>query len=76
MRKGKANSRTPASRKLRRRSYYVDPHALTKARRLLGAASDSEAVRIALERVVEMEAHRRFMEKSHGTLKPGSIELP
>lgn len=62
--------------KLRRRSYYVDPRALKKARRLLGVATDSETVRIAVDRVAEMEAFWRFMEKSRGTLKPGSIELP
>lgn len=76
MRKRHTKNRAPVSRKLKRRSYYVDPAALTKARRLLGVVTDSEAVRIAIDRTAETEEFWRFMDKSRGTLKPGDIELP
>ncbi|MBI4476412.1 MAG: hypothetical protein HY654_04515 [Acidobacteria bacterium] len=72
----KVHGKKRRPRKLSRRSYYVDVTTLSKARRLLGVASDAEALRIAVDRVVEMEEFWKFMKKSHGTLKPGSFELP
>jgi hypothetical protein len=41
-----------------------------------GVGTDAETVRLAIERVVEMEEFRRFMQESRKTLKPGSIALP
>lgn len=49
---------------------------MSRARRALGAGIDAEAVRLALERVVETERLWRFMASSRGRLKPGSFETP
>jgi hypothetical protein len=59
-----------------RKSFFVDEERLRGARKALGVATDAEAVRLALERVVEMERFWRFMATSRGSLKPGSIERP
>lgn len=64
----------PRSGTLVRKSYFVDPRAVRRARKALGTASEAEAVRRSLERVAEMEAFWRFMTKSRGALKTGSIE--
>jgi hypothetical protein len=57
----------------RRKSYFVDERAVEEARRALAAGTDAEAVRLAIERVVEMERFRRFMAKTRKSLKPGSF---
>lgn len=59
---------------LERKSFFVDAKALTQAKRLLGARSDAEAIRMALERVAEMERFARFLQKSRGKLAPGSFD--
>jgi hypothetical protein len=59
-----------------RKSFFVDEKAVSRARKALGASSDAEAIRLALERVVEAERFWRFMARSRGRLRPGSIELP
>jgi hypothetical protein len=59
-----------------RRSFFVDPKAVSRAREALGVGTDAEAVRLALERVVESEKFWRFMAASRGRLKPGSLETP
>jgi hypothetical protein len=41
--------------RLVQKSYCVDPHRLAKARKALGAASDAEAVRMAIEMVIDHE---------------------
>jgi hypothetical protein len=51
----------------------VDETALRRARKALGVKADAEAVRVAVERIAEMEAFWRFMKKSRGSLRPGSI---
>jgi hypothetical protein len=61
---------------LRRKSFFVDPVALARAKRFLRVASDAEAIRVSLERVAEMERFARFMDKSRGKLAPGSFEQP
>ena len=66
----------PRRRPLKRTSFFVDVTAVRRARKLLGAATDAEAVRIAVERVGEMERFWRFMRKTRGTLKPGSMRTP
>jgi len=58
---------------LKRKSFLVDERALRRAKRVLGAASDAEAVRLSIERVVEMELFWQFMAISRKALKPGSI---
>jgi hypothetical protein len=59
-----------------RKSFFVDAKAIDRARRALGAGTDAEAVRLAVDRVVEMEKFWRFMAATRGGLKPGSIEAP
>ena len=59
-----------------RKSFFVDAQAIERARKALGANTDAETVRLALDRVVEMERFWRFMAETRGTLKPGSIEEP
>jgi hypothetical protein len=59
-----------------RKSFFVNPRAIGQARKALGAATDAEAVRLAVDRVVEMERFWRFMAESKASLTPGSIETP
>jgi hypothetical protein len=67
-------SSSSASRRFTRRSYFVDETTIRRARRVLGAQTDAEAVRLAVERVVEMEEFWRFMNRTRASLEPGSIE--
>jgi hypothetical protein len=62
--------------RLARRSFFVDSGAIARARQALGAPSDAEAVRLSVERVVEMERFWRFMATTRRRLQPGSIEAP
>jgi len=62
--------------KLRRKSFFVDEHMLSRAKKALGAKTDAEAIRMSVERVAEMEEFWKFMQKSLHTLKPGSLEEP
>jgi len=59
-----------------RKSFFVDERAIRRARRLLAVGSDAEAVRLAVERVVEMEEFWRLMAGTRASLKPGSFETP
>ncbi len=59
-----------------RKSFFVDVQAIDRARRVLGAGTDAETVRLAVERVVEMEKFWRFMAGTRRGLEPGSIEAP
>jgi hypothetical protein len=59
-----------------RKSFFVDPKAIQRARKALGVGTDAEAVRLAIERVVEMQEFWRFMEGTRGRLAPGSIGAP
>ncbi|HSF32154.1 MAG TPA: hypothetical protein VLK82_17000 [Candidatus Tectomicrobia bacterium] len=62
--------------KLKRKSFFVDESILRQAKKALGVKTDAEAVRLALERIAEMEEFWKFMQKSRQTLKPGSLEKP
>lgn len=62
--------------KLKRKSFFVDELALQRAKKALGAKTDAEVIRLAVDRIAEMEAFWRFMNKTRGTLRPGSIEAP
>lgn len=62
--------------KLKRKSFFVDEVALQRAKKVLGAKTDAEVIRLAVDRIAEMEAFWRFMNKTRGTLRPGSIEAP
>ena len=59
-----------------RKSFFVDARAIDRARKLLGAGTRAETVRLAVERVVEMETFWRFMAATRGRLEPGSVEVP
>lgn len=59
---------------LTRKAFFVDPRALRRARRALGAHSDAEAVRLSIERVAEMEKFWRFMATTRGVLDPDSFD--
>ena len=61
---------------LKRKSFFVDEEAVRRAKKLLGVATDAEAVRASVERIVEMEAFGRFMKSSRGRLRPGSVKTP
>ncbi len=62
--------------RLKRKSFFIDEHAIRRAKRALGVATDAEVVRLSVERVAEMEEFWRFMKKSRRTLKRGSLETP
>ncbi|HEY7413216.1 MAG TPA: hypothetical protein VII13_20920 [Vicinamibacteria bacterium] len=59
-----------------RKSFFVDAKAIDQARKALGAGTNAEAVRLAVDRVVEMEKFWRFMAGTRAGLKPGSVEAP
>lgn len=59
---------------LARKAFFVDERTLRKARRALGAKSDSEAVRTSMERIVEMEEFWKFMETTRRSVEPGGFE--
>jgi hypothetical protein len=60
---------------LTRRSFYINPTTLRRAKRALKARTDAEAIRLSLERVAEMEALWEFMTKSRGALKRGTFQI-
>ncbi len=59
---------------LRRKSFFVNPRAVRRAQKVLGVGTEAEAVRVALERVADMETFWRFMTRTRGRLTPGSFE--
>ena len=59
-----------------RKSFFVNPRAIDRARRVLGVGTDAEAVRLSVDRVVEMDRFWRFMTETRASLRPGSIEAP
>jgi len=56
--------------------FFVDEKEIQSARRALGVRASAEAVRLAIERVAEMDEFWRFMTRSRRSLRPGSIETP
>jgi Arc/MetJ family transcription regulator len=65
----------PAERRkaLKRKAFFVDEKALQRAKRALGVETESEAVRLSLERIAEMEEFWRFMERTHGAVERDSF---
>lgn len=59
-----------------RRSFFVDDEAIRRARKALGVGTNAETVRLAVDRVVEMEEFWRFMARSRRSLAAGSFEKP
>jgi hypothetical protein len=62
--------------KLKRKSYFVDERALSRAKKALGVKTEAEVIRLSVERVAEMEEFWEFMKKTRRSLKPGSVEKP
>jgi hypothetical protein len=62
--------------KLKRKSFFIDEAELREARLALGAATDSETIRVALRELARMKVLWRFMDRSGGTLPPGSFSAP
>ena len=58
---------------LKRKSFFVDERDLQRARRALGVDTDAEAVRISLREIARMKELWRFMERTRGSLAPGSF---
>jgi hypothetical protein len=61
---------------MKRKSFFVDERTLRRAKKLLGTDTDADTMRLAMERVVEMEELWAFMAKTRGSLPPGSMETP
>ena len=59
--------------KLKRKSFFIDERELEAARRALGTDTDAETVRGALREVARMKTLVRFMERTRGSLPPGSF---
>ena len=59
---------------LERKAFFVEPKTLKKARRILGARSDGEAVRMALERVKEAEESWKPLLRLAGSAKGGRFD--
>jgi hypothetical protein len=59
-----------------RKSFFVDAKVIEQARQALGVETSAEAVRLSVERVVEMERFWRFMIKTRNSLAPGSLQAP
>ena len=66
----------PRAVRLKRKAFFMDEHAVRRARKLLGATTDAEAVRLSVERIAEMEAFWQFMKHTRRTLRPGSVKAP
>jgi Arc/MetJ family transcription regulator len=62
--------------KLKRTSVLVDEAELRQARRALGAPTDAETIRAALREVARTRSLWRFMQRSGGSLSPGSFSTP
>jgi hypothetical protein len=60
--------------KLKRKSYFVDEQTIRRAQKALKVKTEAEAIRTAVERVAEMEEFWEFMNKSKGSVIPGSFE--
>jgi hypothetical protein len=63
----------PARRKLKR---VVNERALSRAKKALGVKTEAVVIRLSVERIAEMEEFWEFMNKTHRTLGPGSVEKP
>ena len=61
---------------LKRKSFFVDERMLGRAKKVLGVSADSEVIRLAVERIAEMETFWQFMKNTRRTLKPGSLKAP
>jgi len=58
---------------LKRKSFFIDEHALAQAKKVLGVETDAEVIRLSVERIAEMGRFWRFMDGSKATVKRGSF---
>jgi hypothetical protein len=65
----------PAS-KIETKSLFHRRSRPPTSKKVLGVKTDAEVIRLAVERIVEMEKFWQFMEKSRRTLQPGNVEEP
>jgi hypothetical protein len=63
-----------AKANLKRKSFFVDERTLHRAKKALRVKTNAEVIRVAVERIAEMEEFWKFMKKTRRTLKPGSVE--
>jgi len=61
---------------LKRKSLLIDEQSLRRAKKALGVGTDADAVRASLEWVAEMEEFWRFIRRTRGKLRPGSLAEP
>ena len=59
---------------LERKAFFVEPQTLKRARRILRAKSDGEAVRLALARVKEIDESWKPLLKLGGLAKAAKFE--
>jgi hypothetical protein len=64
----------PQSKRLKRRTFFIDEAALLRARKALKVSTDSEVIRVSVERVAEMEEFWSFMDRTRKKLPAGSFE--
>jgi hypothetical protein len=62
--------------KLKRKSYFVDERALSRAKKAVGVKTEAEVIRLSVKRVAEVEEFWEFMKKTRRSLRPGSVEKP
>ena len=51
----------------------MDEKALRRARKAVGARSDAETVRLLVQQAAESDRFWRMMNRTRGSLKPGSF---
>ena len=64
----------PRSANLVRKSFFIEPRTLRRAKRALGVRTDADVVRRSIEQVVEMDEFWCFMTKTRGGLPRGSFD--
>lgn len=61
---------------LKRKAFFIDEQSLRRAKKALGVGTDADAVRASLEWVAEMQEFWRFMRRTRGKLRRGSLAEP
>ncbi len=59
---------------LKRKSFLMEERTLQKAKKLLGVATEAEAVRLSLQRITEMEEFWQQMRATRNTLPRKSFD--
>lgn len=65
---------SPKTAPLKRKAFFVDQKALGRAKRVLGVGTEAEAVRLSIERVIEMDRFWHFMDDSRRSVPRGSFD--